>query len=1110
MLNKSVFAIVCAFSALFAQQTGARYLIITHDNYYNAIKPLAEWKTQKGCKAKIVRLSEIGSDSTQIKNYVVNAYNSWNIKPEFLLLVGNKYQLPFPVMGHTGYDYYCSDNYYTNVAGDFRNEIIPGRLWVFDSSQVNTIVAKILGYEKNPYLSDLSWFRKGTTIVNEDDYPPYSDSVYWADTRFAHELMAYANFVQIDSLAESFGNSSVDVVNAINEGRTYILYRGVSFHYWDFPFWDIDTSDMHNGLKLPVVISATCATVEGIGDAWLNAGTPDTPKGTIGFLGTTTGLENAAEYRSALAKGTMQAIFRDSLVTLGKAAEAGRLNYYNIFGNTLEYDSWTCLGDPELNLWTTTPRPIHILHTGFWVRDTYTVTVKYNSLPVESALICIQEFHDTTTYFYKRTDASGKAVFIGSLHMPDSALLTVTGRNLLPAIDTIIGGPVGCAFVTYYKHLILDTISGNGNFQPNNGEDIELAVWVLNIGDSIAHNVSGLLQKVEPDNYYQISDTIKIFGNIPPSDSSFTSENGFNITIHPDCPDSHSIKLKLTLLSASGDIWTSFFEFLVYSPRPYIILQSHSINDSLGGNNNHQINPGENIELAVWLQNIGDSMAENVSAVLRKQIYDSLFNIEDTLKFFGTILPQDSTSTGYDGYNILVDSTCPDLHDIGVQILIRDSLDSTWIYNFNLVNHAPNLIFGNYLFNDSLKYMLPADTTILKVSIKNAGSFFAENIVAHCISDDTLITIVTDSAFYGNIEPDSIATNNLMPFVMLASPQTPPCYTTNLKLALDGIRYHDTINFQIYVGQRDYFVWDPDPNHSSGFMIHLKLMNSHYVGNYSHTFPSDYLNIYKTLFVTCGIYPNTFKINNNSPVIPEILDFLNDGGRMYLEGGEVWHYDPLQGGYDFRPLFCISSLSNNIGLFNGVIGIAGTFTQSMDFNYSGETSSIDWVIPDTNGIAIFKNRPNNRGCGVAANHKTVGVSFEFGGLVDSLPPSTKLALLDSIMRYFDINPSGNIEEQTELQLIKGKTLEVYPNPFQNATNIEFAIRNPQSAISLKVYDATGRLVKDLTQLLNYQLPNNQVVWSGTDDLGRKVPAGVYFVQFEAGNAKQIEKVVLLR
>ncbi len=41
-----LFIIPSAFIS--AQETGARYLIITHDTYYDAIVSFAEWKTEKG------------------------------------------------------------------------------------------------------------------------------------------------------------------------------------------------------------------------------------------------------------------------------------------------------------------------------------------------------------------------------------------------------------------------------------------------------------------------------------------------------------------------------------------------------------------------------------------------------------------------------------------------------------------------------------------------------------------------------------------------------------------------------------------------------------------------------------------------------------------------------------------------------------------------------------------------------------------------------------------------------------------------------------------------------------------------------------------------------
>ncbi len=96
-------------------------------------------------------------------------------------------------------------------------------------------------------------------------------------------------------------------------------------------------------------------------------------------------------------------------------------------------------------------------------------------------------------------------------------------------------------------------------------------------------------------------------------------------------------------------------------------------------------------------------------------------------------------------------------------------------------------------------------------------------------------------------------------------------------------------------------------------------------------------------------------------------------------------------------------------------------------------------------------------------------------------------------------------------------LKVYPNPFRNHLVMKFQIpstkfqTNPKSQIpntKLKIYDATGRLVKQFNHLTNYQF--NYVLWYGDDDLGRKLPAGVYFVRLDCPEKVLIQKVVKLK
>jgi len=117
-MRKVVFFIFLLVLGGHAQEIGAKYLIITHDNFYNDIQPLAQWKHKKGMRTKVVKLSEIGATSNQIRDYITYAYNNWPVQPEFVLLVGQPDLLPW------GQTYPYSDYPYMNMDTTFFNEIL--------------------------------------------------------------------------------------------------------------------------------------------------------------------------------------------------------------------------------------------------------------------------------------------------------------------------------------------------------------------------------------------------------------------------------------------------------------------------------------------------------------------------------------------------------------------------------------------------------------------------------------------------------------------------------------------------------------------------------------------------------------------------------------------------------------------------------------------------------------------------------------------------------------------------------------------------------------------------------------------------------------------------
>jgi hypothetical protein len=78
-------------------------------------------------------------------------------------------------------------------------------------------------------------------------------------------------------------------------------------------------------------------------------------------------------------------------------------------------------------------------------------------------------------------------------------------------------------------------------------------------------------------------------------------------------------------------------------------------------------------------------------------------------------------------------------------------------------------------------------------------------------------------------------------------------------------------------------------------------------------------------------------------------------------------------------------------------------------------------------------------------------------------------------------------------------IKISPNPFKTTMFIQMPY-SLSTKSKIKIYNSTGRLVKNFTQL----------IWDGKDEIGKKLPTGVYLVRFENPNTKICKKVVLTR
>ena len=90
----------------------------------------------------------------------------------------------------------------------------------------------------------------------------------------------------------------------------------------------------------------------------------------------------------------------------------------------------------------------------------------------------------------------------------------------------------------------------------------------------------------------------------------------------------------------------------------------------------------------------------------------------------------------------------------------------------------------------------------------------------------------------------------------------------------------------------------------------------------------------------------------------------------------------------------------------------------------------------------------------------------------------------------------------------------WPNPFNPDTWIPFQLSKSADDVTLRIYDARGRLVRTLTlgyvPAGIYRAKARAIYWNGTNDVGERVASGVYFYHLRAGNFSSSRKMVILK
>ncbi len=332
------------------------YLIIVYDNFYNEIQPLVNMKIARGFNTTVTKTSQIPGGSTieNIYTYIDDAYHNWNNPPAYILLVGDTPQIP-TYTGTTGPS--AADLYYVTVDGsDYIPDIFIGRFPGSQESHIEAMVEKTVYYEEGSFPSD-DWIKKAAFLASTDNWQ-ISEGTH----NYVIDKYLIPNGYTYDKLYTfSYGATTQQVYDAINDGRSLVIYSGHgSPSGWGDgpPFYQSDVKALTNENMYPFVCSHACSTntfdqSECFGETWLR----EADKAAVAFWGS-----SASTYwdeDDILEKGMFQAWWQDDLEWIGGMTDAGLLYLYENYsggGYTKYYfEAYNVNGDPSVKIWSDNP-----------------------------------------------------------------------------------------------------------------------------------------------------------------------------------------------------------------------------------------------------------------------------------------------------------------------------------------------------------------------------------------------------------------------------------------------------------------------------------------------------------------------------------------------------------------------------------------------------------------------------------------------------------------------------------------------------------------------------------------------------------------------------------
>ncbi len=649
-------------------------LIITDNNYINDFDDLINFHLYRGIEAQIISIADIENQMTgqdtqeKMRNYIIQEYQNNDI--EYVILGGDANVVPYrgmycEVESSSTYtdDNIPADIYFSALDGtwnddgdnywgeededDLLPEVAVGRLPFSNSTELASIINKIISYSNNP-----------VTSTNELENPLlagehlYDDPQTWGadylellvgyhndngyETTGIPEGSTYTTMYQRDG--NNWGGS--DIINQMNQGHSFVHHVGHANSSYMMGLYNSDITNSNfsqlNGTdhNYTLVYSHGCICGAFDEEDCISELMVTIDNCAVGvFTNSRYGWFNEGQTEGPsqhLHREFIDALYHDKQNNAGVAELISKHETAPWVENPDEWEPgaqrWVfydhnVLTDPALPIWTSNPFDFQTSYDDvLYIGADYNVSLSSNKAPMEGYNCAI--IQNSQVIGKAVTNSSGVANISVDLDKVQlgSATLIVAGYNIIAQqYDITIEEPT-TAVLTLTSSAYID----DNNNKPDYNETVGLNLTIKNIGIEDATNVT--LTISSDDDEINILNNTDNLGTIPALDSS-TSNNTLELSIG-SVADQYSTDINLNITSDQYNT-DKTIPLTVNAPK----LEYLSIDiTEISGDGDGVVEPDEIGNFSFNFINSGHAISPDITGLLESDdskidIYTSSVNI---------------------------------------------------------------------------------------------------------------------------------------------------------------------------------------------------------------------------------------------------------------------------------------------------------------------------------------------------------------------------------------------------------------------------------------------------------------------------------------------------